>query len=202
MADSLKDLRELADWVLVLPLLERRLRLNTPFTEISPESSSSFPFDRCRTLPLLSLRLPPNTLLTWLTWLSCGWLGATELTPAAAAAAVESGDARKRLSSKYSSGQLRKKRTTLTGVTTSIKKASMVVVPGWRRLGPNIVARLFRLILFSAECIATLFLGWGWAGWGKGDMVKCLTWSSILPLYTFYSASWIWAYMQLHELMY
>lgn len=71
---------------------------------------------------------------------------------------VDSGDDLKRLSSKYSSGQLRKYRTTLTGVTTSI--AAMLISvgfpPGRRRLGPNIVARLFKVILFSEELAATL----------------------------------------------
>jgi len=48
-------------------------------------------------------------------------------------------------SSKYSSGQSRKKRTTLTGVTTSILNS---LPPGLNRLGPNTVDRLFSDILF------------------------------------------------------
>ena len=67
---------------------------------------------------------------------------------------VESSELPKRLSSKNSSGQSRKKRTTLTGVTTSIFNS---FPPGLRRLGPKTVERLLSDILFSSELLATLW---------------------------------------------
>ena len=74
--------------------------------------------------------------------------------------AVEAGDVDTRVSSRYSSGQLRKYMRTLTGVATSTaailrRLSACPEGAGRRRLGPKRVARLFRSILLQEALAAT-----------------------------------------------
>ena len=87
--------------------------------------------------------------------------------------AVEAGDVGTRLSSRYSSGQLRKYMRTLTGVATSTaamlrRLSSCPEGAGRRRLGPKRVAKLFRFILLQDALAATLREGGKEEGRRKG----------------------------------